>query len=106
MFHFRHVATQIKGVAESHHNGASGWSADSVEVISNGFNRSVALNGVGQTQGLGHGITFETAAVLRIRIWTGLRQPIRVWFSLRLSAFLKDFSLRFAGLRFLRNGLP
>ena len=59
MFHFRHVAAQVEGIAEPHHDGASGWSADSVEVISNGFNRSVALNGVRQMQGLGHGITFE-----------------------------------------------
>ena len=90
MFHLWHVATQIKGVAEPHHNGASGWSADVIHVIADGFHCSIALNGIGQTQGLCHGITLETAAVLRIRVWTGLRQPIRVRVSLRLSAFLKN----------------
>ena len=90
MFHLWHVATQIKGVAEPHHNGASGWSADPIQVIADRFHGSIALNGVGQTQGFGHGITLETAAVLRVQDWTGLRQPIRVWLSLRLSAFLKN----------------
>ena len=91
-FHFRHVATQVKGVAEPHHNRASGWPADPIKVISDRFHGSIALNGVGQTEGFGHGITFETAAVLRIHDWTGLRQPIRVWLSLCLSAFLKNFA--------------
>ena len=59
MFHFRHVAAEVQGIAEPHHDGASGWSADAVEVIADGFNRSVALNGVRQMQGLGHGITLE-----------------------------------------------
>ena len=67
MFHFRHVATQIKGVAEPHHNGASGWSAAPLQVIADRFNGSIALYGVGQTEGFGHGITFETAVVLRTR---------------------------------------
>ena len=78
MFHFRHVATQIKGVAEPHHDGASGWSADPIQVIADWFHGSIPLNGVGQAQCFCHGITFETAAVLRIRDWTDLRQPIRV----------------------------
>ena len=90
MFHFRHVAAQVESVAEPHHNGASGWSADPIQVIADGFHSSIALNGVGQMQGLGHGITLEIAAVLRIHGWTGLRQPILVWLSLRLSAFLKN----------------
>ena len=90
MSHFRHVAAQVKGVAEPHHNGAPGWSADPIQVIADGFHSSIALNGVGQAQGLGHEITLETRVVLRIRDWTGLRQPIRVWLSLRLSAFLKN----------------
>ena len=92
MFHFRHVAAQVEGVAEPHHNGASGWSADPIQVIADRFHGSITLNGEGQTQCFGHGITFETAPVLRIRDWTGLRQPIRVWLSLRLSAFLKSCS--------------
>ena len=78
VFHFRYVAAEVEGVAEPHHNGASAWSADSIHVIADRFHGSVALNGVGQTLGFGHGITFETAAVLWIRGWTGLRQPIRV----------------------------
>ena len=77
MFHFRHVAAQVEGVTESHHNGAAGWSADPIQVIADRFHGSVALNGVGQAQGLAHGISLETGAVLRIRYWTGLRQPIR-----------------------------
>ena len=93
MFHFRHVAAEVEGVAEPHHNGASGWSADPIQVIADRFHGSIALNGVGQTQGFGHGITLETAAVLRIHGWTGLRQPIRVWLSLRLSSFLKNWAL-------------
>ena len=95
VFHLWQVATQIKGVAEPHHDGASGWSADPIQVIADRFHSSIALNGVGQTQGLGHGITLETRAVLRIRRWTGLRQPIRVWLSLRLSASLKNCALWF-----------
>ena len=59
MFHFRHVSAEVEGIAESHHDGASGWSADAVEVIADGFHCSVALNGVRQMQGLGHGITLE-----------------------------------------------
>ena len=89
LFYLRHVATQVKGVAEPHHNGASGWSADPIQVIADRFHGSIALNGVGQRLGFGHGIRFETEAVLRIRNWTGLRQPIRVWLSLCLSAFLR-----------------
>ena len=67
MFHFRYVAAEVEGVAEPHHDSASGWSADPIQVIADRFHGSIALNGVGQTQGFGHGITFETAAVLRIR---------------------------------------
>ena len=67
MFHFRHVAAEVEGVAEPHHNGASGWSADAKQVIADRFHGSIALYGVGQTEGFGHGITFETAVVLRIR---------------------------------------
>ena len=93
VFHFRHIATQVEGVAEPHHNGASDRSADPLQVIADGFNGSIALNGVGQTQCFGHGITCETAAVLRIRDSTGLRQPIRLWLSLRLSAFLRNCAL-------------
>ena len=93
VFNFRHVAAEVEGVAEPHHNGAPGWSADPIQVIADVFHGSIALNGVGQTNGFGHGITFETAAVLRIHDWTGLRQPIRVWFSLRLSVFLKNCAL-------------
>ena len=55
MFHFRHVAAQAEGVAEPHHNGAAGWSADPIQVIADGFHGSIALNGVGQTQGLAMG---------------------------------------------------
>ena len=90
VFHSRHVATQVEGVAEPHHNGASGWSAGPIQVIADGFHGSIALNGLGQTKGFVHGVTFETAAFLRIRELTDLRQPIRVWFSLRLSVFLKN----------------
>ena len=73
MFHFRDVAAQAECVAEPYHNSASGWSADPIHVIANGFHGSIALNGVGQTQGFGHGITLETAAVLPIHDWTELR---------------------------------
>ena len=90
VFHFRHVATQVEGVAEPHYNGAFGWSADPILVIADRFHGSIALNGVGKTKGFGHGITFKTAAALRIRDWTGLRQQIRVWLSLSLSVFLKN----------------
>ena len=90
VFHFGHIAAQVEGVAEPHYNGAAGWSADPIQVIADRFHGSVALNGEGQAQGLGHGISLETGAVLRIRYWAGLRQPIRAWLSLRLSAFLKN----------------
>ena len=93
MFHFRYVATQVESVAEPHHNVASGLYADPIQVIADRFHGSTVLNGVEQTKGLGHGITFETAAVLRTHNWTGLRQLIRVWFSLCLSALLKNCAL-------------
>ena len=48
MFHFRHVAAEVEGVAEPHHNGASGWSADPIQVIADRFHGSIALNGVGR----------------------------------------------------------
>ena len=32
-FHFRYVAAEVEGVAEPHHDGASGWSADPIQVI-------------------------------------------------------------------------
>ena len=67
MFHLWHVAAQIEGVAEPHHDSASGWSADAIQVIADRFHGSIALYGVGQTEGFGHGITFETAVVLQIR---------------------------------------
>ena len=70
LLHFRHVAAQVKGVAEPHHNGAPGRSADPIQMIADRFHGSVALNGVGQAQGFGHGITLETGVVLRIRDWT------------------------------------
>ena len=73
MFYFWHVAAQLEGVAEPHCNGAAGWSADPIQVIADRFHGSVALNGVGQAQGLGHGISLKTGAVLRISYWTGLR---------------------------------
>ena len=91
MFHLRHVAAQVEGVAEPHYNGAIGWSADLMQVIADRFHGSVALNGVGQAQGLGYGISLETEAVLRIRDWTGLRQPILVWRS-----FISQHSLKIA----------
>ena len=65
VFNFWHVAAEVEGVVESHHNGAPGWSADPIQVIADGFHGSIALNGVGQTKGFGHGITFETADVLQ-----------------------------------------
>ncbi len=55
----RNVSAQIQGIAESHHDGASCRAADSVEVMPNGFDCSVALNGVRQMQRLGHGTTLE-----------------------------------------------
>ena len=55
MFHFRHVAAQVEGVAEPHYNGAAGWSADPIQVIADRFHGSIALDGVGQTKGFGHG---------------------------------------------------
>ena len=67
MVHFWYVATEVKGVAEPHHNSAACWAADAVEVIADGFDRSVALNGVRQMQVLSHGITFEGSTVLGIR---------------------------------------
>ena len=59
MFHFRHVATQIKGVAEPHHNGASGWSADPIQVIADQFHSSIALDGVRANEGFRPLITLK-----------------------------------------------
>ena len=70
MLHFGDDAAQVDGVAEPHHNGAPSWSADPIEVITDGFNRSVSLNGVRQMEGFSHGITLEIEAVLWICDWT------------------------------------
>ena len=70
MFYFRDVAAQVKGVAEPHHNVAPSWSAGPIEVIADGFNRSVSLNGVRQMQDYSHGITLAIEAVLGICDWT------------------------------------
>ena len=53
------VAAQVQGIAEPHHNGASGRSADAIKVVADGFDRSIALNGIRQMQCLGHGTTLE-----------------------------------------------
>ena len=70
VLHFGDVSAHVEGVAEPHHKGAPSWSADPIEVISDGFNRSVTLNGVRQMQGFSHGITLEIEAVLGICDWT------------------------------------
>ena len=67
---FRNVSAQIQGIAESHHDGASCRAAHSVEVMSNGYDCSVALHGVRQVQMLGHGTTLEAKIALRILDWT------------------------------------
>ena len=67
LLHFWDVSAQVQGIAEPHHDRAARRAAHPIEVIANRFHRSVALNGVGQVQGLGHGITIEVSAVLRIR---------------------------------------
>ena len=84
------VAAQVQSIAEPHHDRAARRAANPIEVVADGFHCSVALDGIGQMQGLGHGITIEVSAVLRIRPWTRLRYLIRLWLSLCLSASLHD----------------
>ena len=55
----RNVSAQVQGIAQAHHDGASGWAADPIEMMPYGFDGSAALNGVRQMQRLGHGKTLE-----------------------------------------------
>ena len=66
----RNVSAQVQGIAEAHHDGASGWAADPIKMVPYGFDGSAALNGVRQMQGLSHGLTLEGEIVLRKRGWT------------------------------------
>ena len=66
----RNVSAQVQGIAQAHHDGASGWAADPIEMMSYGFDGSAALNGVRQMQGLSHRLTLEGNIVLRTRGWT------------------------------------
>ena len=93
MFHFRYVAAEVEGVAQPHYNGASGWSADPIHVIADGFHRSVALDGIGQMQGLGHGITLKSQPSYAFAIGPGCDNRYRLGFlcvsqhSLRIEPF-------------------
>ena len=84
------ASAQAQRIAETQDHAAPRWSADPVDVIPDGFNRSVALNGIRQIQDLGHGIVLDVGAVLGVRYWTRMRPLIQICLSLRLSFFLRD----------------